>query len=165
MTTLENILQEIEEIYINDVGLGVECNIFSTDEECKSNSNCIECAKRKCIEIVKKHLSDNDGMINIDNEHLWKILFEEACVEGQQAERIHKRLEEICGNGWIACSERLPGTQKVLITDGDIVMIGYRRPDGVWKFSARTEDVFSKISSIGVIAWQPLPEPYRKSGE
>ena len=63
--------------------------------------------------------------------------------------------------GWIPVEERLPGTQKVLITDGEIVMRGYRRPDGTWKYGVEPEEVFSKLSSIGVIAWQPLPVPYQ----
>ena len=64
-------------------------------------------------------------------------------------------------DGWIPCEERLPGTQKVLITDGEIVMRGYRRPDGTWKYGVDENELFSKLSSIDVIAWQPLPEPYR----
>lgn len=94
MSTLEKILHEIDKY--ENTGILMTCPGWVK-------------------EILEEHLSDNDRMINIDDEHLWKILFEEACVEGQQAERIHKRLEEICGNGWIACSERLPGTQTEIL--------------------------------------------------
>lgn len=43
-------------------------------------------------------------------DHFWDILFEEACVEGKQAERIERRLrEEILENGgWTSVDERLP---------------------------------------------------------
>ncbi len=34
-------------------------------------------------------------LVDIDDERLWDILFNEACVEGQQAERIDKELENI----------------------------------------------------------------------
>ena len=34
-------------------------------------------------------------MINIKDERFWDILFDEACVEGQQAERIEKELKKI----------------------------------------------------------------------
>ena len=68
-------------------------------------------------------------------------------------------------DGWIPVEERLPGTQKVLITDGEIVMRGYRRPDGTWKYGVDENELFSKLSSIDVIAWQPLPEPYRSESE
>ena len=33
--------------------------------------------------------------VDIDDERLWDILFNEACVEGSQAERIEKELEKI----------------------------------------------------------------------
>lgn len=87
-----------------------------------------------------------------------------ACV-GECDEYIKEKVKEIIrkhmNDGWIPCEERLPGTQKVLITDGEIVMRGYRRPDGTWKYGVDENELFSKLSSIDVIAWQPLPEPYR----
>ena len=36
--------------------------------------------------------------INIKDDRLWDILFDEACVEGKQAERIQKELEKIAVN-------------------------------------------------------------------
>ncbi len=36
----------------------------------------------------------DDGWIPVDDERLWDILFEEACVEGEQARRIYNRLKE-----------------------------------------------------------------------
>lgn len=34
-------------------------------------------------------------IIDIDDERFWDILFDEACVEGQQANRIKNELEKI----------------------------------------------------------------------
>lgn len=34
-------------------------------------------------------------LIDIDDERFWDILFDEACVEGKQAERIKAELEKI----------------------------------------------------------------------
>lgn len=34
-------------------------------------------------------------LIDIDDERFWDILFDEACVEGQQATRIRNELEKI----------------------------------------------------------------------
>lgn len=56
----------------------------------------------------EKGNDENGGWISIDDERFWRILSEEACVEGQQAERIHQRLKEICGDGWIPVEEGLP---------------------------------------------------------
>lgn len=51
-------------------------------------------------------------LINIKDERFWQILFDEACVEGQQAERIEKELKKITvepvDGEWIPVSERLP---------------------------------------------------------
>lgn len=107
-------------------------------------------------------------------EEIIDQLKEEGCivddVAGNRAEEIIRKYmnegKDINvptkeNDGWIPVEERLPGTQKVLITDGEIVMRGYRRPDGTWKYGVEPEEVFSKLSSIGVIAWKPLPAPYQ----
>ena len=46
-------------------------------------------------DIIHKHM--NDGWIPVEDERLWNILFEEACVEGEQARRIYNRLKETFG--------------------------------------------------------------------
>lgn len=46
-------------------------------------------------EIIRKHMTD--GWIPVEDEKLWDILFEEACVEGEQARRIYNRLKETFG--------------------------------------------------------------------
>lgn len=43
-------------------------------------------------DIIRKHM--NDGWIPVEDERLWNILFEEACIEGEQARRIYNRLKE-----------------------------------------------------------------------
>lgn len=68
------------------------------------------------------------------------------------------------GGKWIPVTERLPGTEKVLITDGDIVMRGYRRSDGVWKYGVDLHEVWENMSLRPVTHWMPLPEP-PKEGE
>ena len=42
--------------------------------------------------IIRNHM--NDGWIPVEDERLWDILFEEACVEGEQARRIYNRLKK-----------------------------------------------------------------------
>ena len=46
-------------------------------------------------DIIRKHM--NDRWIPVEDERLWNILFEEACVEGEQAMRIYNRLKETFG--------------------------------------------------------------------
>lgn len=47
------------------------------------------------VYIIRNHM--NDGWIPVEDERLWDILFEEACVEGEQAKRIYNRLKETFG--------------------------------------------------------------------
>lgn len=46
-------------------------------------------------DIVRNHM--NDGWISVEDERLWDILFEEACVEGEQARRIYNKLKKTFG--------------------------------------------------------------------
>lgn len=62
-------------------------------------------------------------------------------------------------NGWISCKERLPKTfkAKAYLTTNEDGMIGVSYYHHGW--SNGYESVFD------VIAWQPLPEPYREEQE
>ena len=60
---------------------------------------------------------------------------------------------------WISVEDRLPGTQKILITDGDVVMRGYRRPDGTWKYGVGAHETWDRLSLRPVTHWMPLPKP------
>ena len=85
-------------------------------------------------------------------------LYQELSKEVMQ---FRKNMARMRDEKWIPVEERLPKMGlKVLITNGEFVKEGYLRPDGVWKYGMDTEAVFSKLSCVGVIAWQPLPEPY-----
>ena len=70
-------------------------------------------------------------------------------------EIIYSHLEEISNDGWILVSDRLPeDCETVLCTDGeDIFLVEY---------DADLDAGFGDMDWI--IAWQPLPEPY-KGGE
>lgn len=85
--------------------------------------------------------------------------------------RIAKRLageysvgEENAHTGWIPCSERLPEgkeSHKVLVTDEDGIMAVcyFLEVTKIFKVCWDGEEF------QGVVAWQPLPEPYQPKGE
>ena len=99
--------------------------------------------------------------ISIDDERLWDILFEEACVEGQQAERIHKRLEEICGDRWIPVDpENIPDAEVLCCDEYGEELIGYLSNTAEGWVCESDECVM-----YYVVAWKPKPDPYRKEGE
>lgn len=120
-------------------------------------------------------------LVNIKDERFWQILFDEACVEGQQAERIEKELKKITvepaadvpdiyvGNKWIPVSERLPEVNGVYcitrkINDGERI---YYIPDsaywdGISTWHDDTRVNHSRPYLTNVIAWMPLSEPYKE---
>ena len=98
MQELEKILEEIEKL--KDM---YEESVFSLIDRgnlpCEYDKSDIESAKMQAISeaitIIRKHM--NDGWIPVEDERLWNILFEEACVEGEQERRIYNRLKETFG--------------------------------------------------------------------
>jgi hypothetical protein len=78
--------------------------------------------------------------------------FKSAIESLKQMESISNKSEIL--TGWIPCSERLPqDEQKVLVTtrSGNLIDVEFYHASAFWKHY--------------VIAWMPLPEPYRESEE
>ena len=72
---------------------------------------------------------------------------------------IVNQLAEEYKGGWIPCSERLPeevGYYLVTDSNGDIILATYNINCVGWAI-----DYYGNIDAI---AWQPLPEPYKKEG-
>lgn len=64
MQKLEKILEEIDKIYVDDIGVGVDCNLQGrSDLPC---DNCYECIKDACKDIIRKHMTD--GWIPVEHE-------------------------------------------------------------------------------------------------
>lgn len=110
MSIREQILQEID------------CEIENQKEICADIVNTsgwrvYQKAMEKAKDIVRKYLPESNGMISIDDRRLWDILHDEACVEGQQAERIYHRIKEICGDGWIPVEKEIPEQHKEFLMD------------------------------------------------
>ena len=84
---------------------------------------------------------------------------------GHRAVEIIEQIAEEYNNGWIACSERLPEENKdgwthliLSIKTGEVIF-------GFWHneemgFCKHFRDGVCRV--CGVIAWQPLPEPFKE---
>lgn len=73
-----------------------------------------------------------------------------------------KEIEEN-NNGWIPCSDKYPEDNQIVLTidsEGNMEVLDY---DTNW------ENSFCKyggtVKVFNIIAWQPLPEPYKAKGE
>lgn len=69
-------------------------------------------------------------------------------------------------NGWIPVSERLPEIKMpyeecYLVTDGRFCWMAYYIREKEWIFADCT-NCKNKIDWTGIVAWQPLPEPYKE---
>ena len=109
-------------------------------------------------------------LIDIDNEKFWDILFDEACVEGKQAERIEKELNKIIvankdNNGWIPCSKELPPQPKEnpLFENKplELYLVSLNSTDYPWRAFWNGKCFSDGWSRVEPIAWQPLPKPYK----
>ena len=93
----------------------------------------------------------------------------EGGMEGNKSRTISIN-EEQKVSGWIPCSERLPKDTEdeeyyqiclVTLANGDVCLGVYRWDDLEWYTRmSEGEDDYSTIHEV--IAWMPLPEPYRK---
>lgn len=108
-------------------------------------------------EEVKKALDADDVVVTNMQEFVRKVAVDE--------------IQKEYNNGWIPCSERLPNEEEMKRAccngSGDsefIVMIeGAIKPTTLY----RTQEGFwtdGKWEIYKVIAWQPLPEPYKEEG-
>ena len=99
-------------------------------------------------------------------------------VPTYKAKEIVNQLAEEYNNGWVPCSERLPEENGKYIayyhkwSDGnylpkfdetEIRILRYRNND--WIFPTYVNTEAEKDSHREVIAWQPLPAPFKKGSE
>ena len=86
-------------------------------------------------------------------------------ISPKDAIEIVNQVAEKCNDGWIPCSERLPENIKTVIMD----VKGIRYPTVGWYGNLSgwhlKEEDFVNLKDFTVIAWQPLPEPYKPKGE
>jgi hypothetical protein len=81
-----------------------------------------------------------------------------------------ERYKEKNNNGWIPCSERLPRDYEEVLADvrgigfdslKDAEMVGYFKEKGKWFYSHGMQYLVDG-GKTRVIAWQPLPEPFKE---
>lgn len=100
-----------------------------------------------------------------------KILKSKFAEEVTEAEiEALVKAKELTNDGWIPCSERLPSREEYqkcngqfIVSDGNRTYATYFDIYDTLKFGEPTMDKF-KVDKC-VIAWMPLPTPYKPKGE
>ena len=85
------------------------------------------------------------------------------CETEEEQKKVIERLKD---TSWIPASERLPEIKQnyeecYLVTDGRFCWMAYWTPEKEWIFAECT-DCKNKIDWTDVVAWQPLPKPYKE---
>ena len=141
MNVLEKILEEIEEKFKTADAEKFDCEELC-DVEDWYDSGYIDgqlSAYEKCMDIIRSHMGDGKDTNVPSNE------------------------------GWIPVEERLPENsansiydmQLVTLKDGEVCLGVYRNKDGEW-WTRKQEGETHYTNKHEVIAWQPLPEPYKE---
>ena len=112
---------------------------------------------KELVEKLIKQLEER-----IEENHGWE---DDEFFDGQSNAfewtiEIIKELAKEYNNGWISCSERLPDSS------GDVIIMTRSSIVGVGSFFENTKWWVQWYSgggmAVDVIAWQPLPEPYKE---
>jgi hypothetical protein len=108
--------------------------------------------------------------------------------ETEESKAIHKVLDEVekyvehekSAGGWIPCSERLPSAEDCpmdcMVTRrskyvGNYTDMAVAEADGTWThedwkaIAIKGEATCISTRDADIIAWMPLPKPYREDGE
>lgn len=152
MGTLEKILEEIDEIYVEDTDFGIECNLEGGNS--LACDDCYNCIKEACKSIIRKHMTDEkSGECN-------------CCKRYQKGYEDGKK-----NNGWIPVEERLPEDDHYILlsfANFNLPMVGRYETDqegGTFYLGDCDEEDTCISQDLFVNAWRPLPKPYRPDKE
>ena len=143
-------LEELHERYINQYGaVGGNPMAFSVKE---------------CMEIVKQEAAAYEECYKDCGECEAYNKEKHYCPKFCKViKETVKEIEEN-NNGWIPCSEHQPeeaGTYNVTAYDGRIL----RSTHAKWQPRLKSWNLTGTMAYWKIIAWQPLPLPYRSKGE
>lgn len=126
----------------------------------------------KVLELEKEYAMSGD-IKNVNDcirlENLLQYFKEELREENNQS--LTNNNQSLTNGGWIPCSVGLPADDKeaeyyqsviVTLDDGRVAEGCYRNRDKEWWVDAPDGEHYSQDMTGHVIAWQPLPEPYKE---
>lgn len=90
-----------------------------------------------------------------------ELYLDRANIYGKVMREIDRIAQEY-NNGWIPCSERLPDIEAdVLLTLRSLdIYTGFRANTDGYFYVEGTDDCYIPLDNV--VAWQPLPQPYKE---
>ena len=90
------------------------------------------------------------------------------CDSEEDRKHLMNKLERVLNSGWIPCSERLPEKEGAYITTLSGTLVGENALLVGWSyFESDCWEEFGNShweeDEFNVIAWMPLPEPYKEN--
>lgn len=135
----------------------------------------------KILEEIKeriKKLKEADNMCRVNAErnrnfesvkYFQSLMFATERAESVIGDIIRSHMDEAENDGWISVEERLPEEENeryypmlnVATSYGAVKWGFYRVRDKQWYIYSEIHDEFIEARDKEIVAWQPLPEPYK----
>ena len=108
---------------------------------------------KEAFELIRKRLSEESFPTHENYSAIWH----------DTAINIVSEVEAECGNGWVPCSERLPSEEETKDCASFVVTKRVRDKFSTIDFCLfGTEGEWLVRENEEVLAWMPLPEPYKE---
>lgn len=123
--------------------------------------------REKETDLISRDELLNEILTNFDMERCDYATDEFIGIIVSMPSAIPKR-EKGTDNKWIPVSEWLPvNTEYVLATDGLDMFVAWHNPDKGWGYPEKGWHSFDENfdAKNPILAWQPLPEPYKAESE
>jgi hypothetical protein len=120
----------------------------------------------KAISLLKSDIGVLDNYLKKHPLVISHYLEKDRCIENQLIKDMEftiSALEHQLTNGWIPVSERLPEEGRYLVTTvyGEVKESEFDL-EKWWQIDNSTISLAWEEEPIKVVAWQPLPEPYKE---
>ena len=123
-------------------------------------------AFEKILKKIEEKRNKYQRLADGSNFDGWKEEDIKYSAKAEMCEELKEIVQEVAeeyNGGWIMCSEKLPELRKdVLVT---VKYTGFMGMHGYWIKTGHMEaenDWWGDCAGGEVIAWQPLPEPYKE---